>query len=119
MIMLAIVGLVLFIVMIAFIIIIRNKPDLWFWLFVNLYFDPGGYVEEHLGGKLVGPLTVSDVLIVGIVICLISAKIKLEIILRDQLLKVFLSYLFIFTLYHFIVYGGIVPYFQNDFDYAK
>jgi len=119
MIKLALAGIIVLILIIAFLLIIRNKPDFWFWIFLNLYFDPGGYVTYYLDGKLVGPLNVTDVLIVGMIFCLVFAKIKLGIIYQDQFLTKFLLYLFIFTLYYFIVYGGIVPYFHNDFDYVN
>ncbi len=56
MIKLALFGVVALLLLIAFMIIIRNKPDLWFWIFLNLYFDPGGYVYEFMGGTLLGPL---------------------------------------------------------------
>jgi len=102
----------------TFILIIGNKPDFWFWLFLNLYFDPGGYVEGYLGGKLLGPLIAADVFIVGIIICLISAKVNWRIIFGDKFLSNFLLALFIFSIYYFIVYGGIVPYFHNDFNYS-
>ena len=114
---LVIAGIVGSIVIIALIIIIRNKPDLWFWLFLNLYFDPGGYVYEFLGGSLLGPLHASDVFLSGMVICLISANINWKSVFQDQFLRKFLFFLFIFVLYYFIVYGGIAPYINNDFDY--
>ncbi len=110
-------GIVGLIIIIALIIIIRNKPDLWFWIFLNLFFDPGGYVVGLLDGALVGSLNISDVFIVGITICLIFAKVNWKSIFQDKFLVRFLFYLLIFSAYFFIVYGGVVPYFHNDFDY--
>ena len=118
MIKLALVAVVVVILLIAFIIVIRNKPDLWFWIFLNLYFDPGGYVYGFLGGTLVGPLSIADVFICGMVICLIFANINWKIIFEDTLFRQFLFSLLIFSAYFFIVYGGIVPYFHNDFNYS-
>lgn len=118
MIKLALAGFVLLIVLAAFIIIIRNKPDFWFWIFLNLFFDPGGYAYGFLGGTLVGPLHITDVFISGIIVCLISAKVNWHLVFEDLFLKKFLFYLFLFALYYFIVYGGVVPYFKNDFDYS-
>ena len=111
-------GIVGLVIILALIIIIQNKPDFWFWLFLNIFFDPGGFVDEYLGGNLVGPLKVTDVLIVGIVICLISANINWKEIFKDNLLIMFLFFLFIFSAYYYIVYGGVVPYLQNDFNYS-
>ena len=102
----------------AFIIIIRNKPDLWFWIFLNLFFDPGGYVYEYLGGTLIGPLHLADVCIAGMVICMIFANINWRTVFQDQLLKKFLFYFFLLALYYFIFYGGVVPFMHNDFDYS-
>ena len=118
MIKLFIVGIIGLIIVISLIIIVRNKPDFWFWIFLNLFFDPGGYTYGFLGGTLVGPLSITDVFISGIVVCLISAKVNWNLVFQDLLLRKFLLYLFLFALYYFIVYGGVVPYFQNDFDYT-
>ena len=117
MIKLALAGLVFIIIIFALIIIIRNKPDLWFWIFLNLYFDPGGYVYGFLGGTLLGPLAITDVFIAGMIISLLSAKINWNEIFQDKLLRRFLFSLSIFALYYFIIYGGVVPYIHKDFDY--
>lgn len=105
------------IIIIAIIIVIRNKPDIWFWLFLNLFFDPGGYVGEYLGGTLIGPLTIADISFAGIIVCLITANFNWEVIFDDKLFVNFLLSLLIFYAYYFIVYGAITPYLNNDFDY--
>jgi len=112
-------GIIAVIIIAAFIIIINNRPDFWFWLFLNLYFDPGGYIGGYFEGKLLGPLVVNDVLIVGIIICLISAKFNWKVIFSDQLFIKFLFFLLLFVMYYFIVYGGVTPYLHNDFDYPR
>ena len=101
----------------SFVLIIKNKPDFFFWLFLNLYFDPGGYVEGYLNSNLLGQLNTSDIFIVGILICLIVAKVNWILLWEDPLLKRFLLFLLFFSIYYFIVYGGIVPYLKNDFNY--
>ena len=111
----SLVGLVL---LFAFIIIIRNKPEMWFWIFLNIYFDPGGYITGFRDGKLVGPLNISDVLIVGIILCMVSANINWKVIFGDKLLTSFFLFLVIFSAYYFIVFGGVAPYIHNDFDYV-
>lgn len=112
------IGIVGLIIIFPIIIIIREKPDFSFWLFLNLFFDPGGYVNGFLGGKLLGPFNITDIFILFIVLCLSSPKVNWEVIYTDKFLLKFFKYLFIFAGYYFIVYGGIVPYFQNDFDYS-
>jgi len=114
---LALIGVVVLILVIAFIIIIRNKPDLWFWIFLNLFFDPGGYIGEYMDGKLIGPLNVTDVLVVGMIMCLIFTSINWKVVFEDKFFSGFLLALIIFSAYYFIFYGGVVPYFHNDFDY--
>jgi hypothetical protein len=111
-------GVVGLIFIFTLIIIIRNKPDIWFWIFLNLYFDPGGYISGFRDGKLVGPLNINDVIIFGIIICLVSAKINWKVIFGDKLLINFLLFLTIFSAYYFIVFGGVAPYIHNDFNYV-
>ena len=117
MIKLFIAGIIGLVIIISLIIIVRNKPDFWFWIFLNLFFDPGGYVYGFLGGTLVGPLHITDVFISGIIICLMSAHVNWKVLFEDQFLRKYLFFLVIFTLYYYIVYGGVVPYLQNDLDY--
>jgi hypothetical protein len=113
------VGIVVIIFFSAFLIIIRNKPDLWFWIFLNLYFDPGGYVYGFMGGTLFGPLHIQDVLISGIIICMISAHINWRSVFQDTFLKKYLFFLLLFTLYFYIAYGAAVPIMHNDFNYPE
>ncbi len=117
MIKLALAGIIVLIITFAAMLIVRNKPDLWFWLFLNLYFDPGGYVEGFMGGTLLGPLHITDVFLSGMVLCMIYARINWKTIFLDKSLRIFLSWLSIFGVYFLIVYGGIVPYIKNDFNY--
>jgi hypothetical protein len=117
MIKLALAGIVVLIILFALIIIIRNKPDFWFWLFLNLFFDPGGYIQGFWDGNVFGLLDTTDIFIVGIVICLIFSKTNWQVIFEDKFLVKFIFYLLIFSAYYFIVYGGVVPYFHNDFHY--
>ena len=115
---LIVVAVVLLIVLLALVIIIRNKPDIWFWIFLNLFFDPGGYITGFRDGKIVGPLNMRDAFIFGIIICLVSAKINWKVISQDQQLSRFLVFLLFFSAYYFIVYGGVAPFIHNDFDYS-
>jgi len=115
---LAFIGIVVIIIISAFIIIIRNKPEPWFWLFLNLYFDPGGYITGFMGGNILGPLNAKDFFIAGMVMCMFFARINLKVILQDQFLSRFLLYFFLYTIYYFIVYGGVVPFFYDDLNYS-
>jgi len=115
---LIVVAVVLLIALLALVIIIRNKPDIWFWIFLNLFFDPGGYITGFRDGKIVGPLNMRDAFIFGIVICLVSAKINWKVIFEDQQLSRFFLFLLFFSAYYFIVYGGVAPFIHNDFNYS-
>ncbi len=113
------IAIVVIIIISALIIIVINKPDFWFWIFLNLFFDPGGYVYVFLGGSLLGPLHITDVFISAMVICLISIKFNWRIIYEDRLFLRFLLGLLIFALYFYIVYGGVAPFINHDFDYLN
>lgn len=117
MIKLLIVGFIVLVIFAALVLIIRNKPDLWFWIFLNLYFDPGGYVTGFRDGKIVGPFNIRDAFIFGIVICLVFAKINWKVISQDQLLSKFILFLTLFSAYYFIVYGGVAPFIHQDLNY--
>ncbi|MBK9097296.1 MAG: hypothetical protein IPM14_04075 [bacterium] len=114
---LLITGIIALTLISAFLIIIRNKPDMWFWIFLNLFFDPGGYVYGFLGGTLLGPLHASDVYLAGMIICSFNADINWKSVFQDPIFRKYLLFLFLFALYYFIVYGGVAPYIHNDLDY--
>ena len=73
-------GIVGFIIISPLIIFIWKKPDFFFWLFLNLFFDPGGYVNGFLGGNVFGRFNVTDICIFFIVICLMSPKVNWRVI---------------------------------------
>jgi len=98
-------------------LIIRNHPDFSFWLFLNLFFDPGGYVSGFMGGNVLGRFNLADIIIVGIVICLTSKRINWRIIFNDLFFLKFLKIFFVYMLYFFIIYGAVTPYLHNDLDY--
>lgn len=114
---LILIGTIGLILIVTFTIIIKNKPEFWFWIFLNIFFDPGGYVYAFLGGTL-GPLPIVDLAISGMVLCLFVAKINWKTLFQDDFFKKYLVLLLIFSVYYFIVYGGVVPYYQNDFNYS-
>lgn len=111
------VAIVFIIILLAIIIIVRNHPDFWFWIFLNLFFDPGGYVYGFMGGTFMGPLHQSDIFIAGMMVCLISAKVNWKAVFEDKELKRFFIALIIFAMYYYIFYGGVVPFLHNDWNY--
>jgi len=108
----------LIIIGIAGIIIIRQHLDFFFWLFLNLFFDPGGFVSGFMGGNVFGRFNLADVVIVGIIICLASKKIDWKIIFNDRFFLKFLKLFSVYALYYFIVYGAVAPYLHNDLNYS-
>jgi hypothetical protein len=96
---------------------IKRKPDLAFWLLLNIFFDPGGYISYYFGGKLFLRLYMSDIVILPIIFCLYNINTSYRIIYKDPFLQNFLKVFLIFAVYFFIVYGGIIPYLNNDLDY--
>lgn len=97
---------------------IRRKPDLSFWLLLNIYFDPGGYITYYLGGKTFLNFYLSDITIILIIFCLFSIKTNYKVIYKDKFLINFYKFFFIFAVYFFLFYGGIVPYLNNDLNYV-
>lgn len=110
-----ILGIAVFLILV---IGIQKRPDFFFWLFLNLFFDPGGYVSGFLGGDIFGQVNIADIIIVCIVLCLISIKFKLKTIKSNQLFQKFLNIFLIYVIYYFLVYGYIAPYLHNDLDYS-
>ena len=111
----SIIGLI---IIFPIIMIILREPNFFFWLFLNLLFDPGGYVANFLGGNVFWRINISDVFIFFIVVCLCSRKVNWRIIYNDEFLLKFLRFLIIYAIYFFVIYGGIVPYLHNDLDYS-
>lgn len=98
------------------IFIIRSRPDLSFWLILNIYFDPGGYIS-YVIEPFLGRLDFNDILIIFIILNLQYIKFKTKLINQNLLFKRFLRALVWFSVFYFVVYGGIVPYFKDDLNY--
>src|SRR4030095_324096 len=96
---------------------IKRNPDLCFWFFVNILFDPGGYVTYYLGGNVVASINIMDIAILLIVFCLYAIHANFKIIYKDRFLYDFLKIFFIFAVYYFFIYGAIIPYLNNDLNY--
>lgn len=79
--------------------------------------DPGGYFTYYLGGRFLSVLTLADIAIIPILLCLYRVKSKNKIIHNDRFFTSFLKVFSVFALYYFIVYGAVIPYFNNDLDY--
>lgn len=93
-------------------------PDFSFWLYLNLFFDPGGYVRGFLGGNIFWRINISDIFIFLMIISLLSPKINRKVIYNNDLLLKFIRFFLVFVGYYLIVYGGVAPYLNNDLDYS-
>jgi hypothetical protein len=102
----------IFVVFTAIILVVRN-PDLSFWLLLNMYFDPGGYIS-YINDQYFSRITFQDFLIIIILYLLIN---NWKSTFYNDSFKNFLKALFYFGLFYFIVYGGIVPILHDDFNY--
>jgi hypothetical protein len=98
--------------------LIKRYPDLSFWLLVNIMYDPGGYLNYYYEGKLLGLFYMTDIVIFPIIFCLYVINANYKIIFKDQFLIKFLKVYAIFVAYYFIFYGGIIPYLNDDLNYA-
>jgi len=109
---------ILLAVLLPFAYIIKRNPDLSFWFLLNIYFDPGGYIAYYMGSRVFSGLTIADLTIVPIIFCLYVINTNYKIIYKDQFYINFLKAFSVFALYFLIVYGGIIPYLNDDFDYV-
>ena len=91
--------------------------DITFWVLLNLYFDPGGFVSGFMGGNIFGRVNLTDIIIIGIIFCLYAIKPQKKYINQNYLFRKFLNVFSIYLLYYFVIYAGLVPYLQKDLDY--
>ncbi len=99
------------------ILIMNKKLDLSFWLMLNMFFDPGGYlsaVSEHFLDRL----DFKDILIVFILISIYKIKGARKIIYQNTYFVKFLKFFLYFVLFYFIIYGAIIPYLKEDLNYS-
>lgn len=103
--------LVLFVALIFGLFVLSNKwPLITFWITLNLYFDPAGFLKEHIGVSVIGPIKMTDFLFLMLLWTfyrLFEGKISLSS--YDMLYKRFLTYLIFLVFYYFIVNLWLVP----------
>ena len=95
----------------------KSQIDLIFWILLNLYFDPGGYISGFLGGNLFGRFNITDIIIVGILMVLYNIKPRFSEINSNLLFNKFIKLLLFYFAYYYIVFGFISPYLHKDLDY--
>lgn len=98
------------------ILLINSRPDFAFWLLINMYFDPGGYLS-YISEFYLGRIDFNDILIVFIFIAFYKNYKKGKIPLSISM-KRFLIRLFYFILFYFIIYAALIPFLKNDLNYA-
>ena len=94
-----------------------SRPDLSFWLLLNMYFDPGGYLS-YITAPLLGRFDFNDIIIVFLVLNLSRINGKRQMINQNLLLKRFLTAFAWFVAFYFIIYGAVVPFIKDDANYA-
>ncbi len=105
-------------VLLPVVYLIKRNPDLAFWFFLNIFFDPGGLFSYYFGGKI-SVFYLYDIAIIPIIFCLFTINTNYKIIYKDKFLISFLKVFSIFVLFFLIVYGGIVPYLNDDLNYLQ
>lgn len=109
--------LLLLIVLLVFFLLIQKKPDFWFWLFLMLFFDPGGFFHGYFDSKAVGPLNFSDLFFFGILAAINIVSRQSRILSQDAGFKRMFYYLLFFQIYYVVFYGLLVPYYNNRLDF--
>jgi len=107
----------LVLVAIAVFIRLRMKPDYYYWLFLMLFFDPGGFFTGYREGNIAGSIKYYDVFFFLMMMVFIFSPGK-KLPFRDKTFRVFFAYLIIvYILYYLIVYGAILPVVNGQLDY--
>ena len=93
----------------------KTKPALSYWILLNMYFDPGGYLRYMF--PLTGQLNQMDIIILLVLIVTYVSNFKFKPIIADPFLKTFIKALAAYLLFYLIIYGGITPALHDDFRY--
>lgn len=94
-------------------LLINKNPAFFFWLFLMLFFDPGGFMQ----GYFVTFVDPTDVLFLLILVTIFSVNKKGELLRNDNEFKKIFIYLLLFQIYYIVIYGYLVPSFHNRLDF--
>lgn len=111
--------LALIIVLILSILIINKHPDFFFWLFLMLFFDPGGFFSGYFENNAISLIDFSDLFFIGMLLSILSIVLKKNsktVKMDSDIRKMFLC-LFFFQLYFICIYGFAVPYYRSNLDF--
>ncbi|MBK7380880.1 MAG: hypothetical protein IPJ03_18140 [Ignavibacteriales bacterium] len=109
--------IVLLVILIPSFILIQRYPDFFFWLFLMLFFDPGGFFQGYFESNIFGLIDYSDVIFVLLVIAILSVKKGTVLINNDKDFKKIFYYFLLVQIYYVIFYGFLVPYLNNRIDF--
>ncbi len=87
-----------------------KHPDFFFWLFLNLFFDPGGIVKSTIGVNIIGRVNTSDMLFFLMIVAYLVKRMNYRLNnANDGYFKKFFFLWGIFTFYYIVIYGGLFP----------
>ncbi len=109
--------IVVLVILIPSFILIQRYPDFFFWLFLMLFFDPGGFFEGYFESNIFGLVDYTDALFVMLLISIFSVKNKVGLLNYDKDFKKIFYYFLFFQIYYVIFYGFLVPYLNNRLDF--
>lgn len=96
---------------------ITESPDFFFWLFLMLFFDPGGFFAGYFESNAIGLVNFSDLFFLGMLVAIVAAKSKGgRTLAEDVEMRKMLYYLVFFQLYFAVVYGYLVPLYYGRLD---
>lgn len=110
---------ILLIVLVSFLFFfIYRHPDFFFWLFLMLFFDPGGFFTGYFENNAISLINFSDLFFIGILLSVLSVVLKKNNIVKidPSFKKIFLC-LLIFQIYYICIYGYVVPYYNGKLDF--
>ncbi len=108
--------IIILIVLITLIFLIYKYPDFYFWFFLMLFFDSGGFFEGYFLNKSIGCLNFSDLFFGVMLISIISIK-NQSVLNNDEDFNKIFYYLLFFQIYYILTYGFLVPYINERLDF--
>lgn len=109
----------LFLLFVLLFVVSQERPDTFFWTFLILFFDPGGFFAGYFANNIVGLINYNDLIFVCILMPAASKSISLRDIKRDRDFRNFLIILMPVFAYYIFIYGIFVPLSNHNLDFIS
>jgi hypothetical protein len=101
--------LILLSIVLGLLLIADKRPDLTFWIFITLLFDPTGHFANLLSRSVMGGFNYLDVFFFLSFLPLLSRKVNIGSVFSDKLFQAFMTFFLFFLFYRIFIHGLIVP----------